>query len=254
MVGRLKDKIAVVTGAGGHIGGACAELFAREGATVIATDINEETSRQKMEALREAGLQVEFHSPVDMFDPESVNAFMRKIGAAHGRIDALVNAAATVVFAPLEEMTPEDFRKTMIGEVDTTFYACQAAWPLLRQRGGSIINFASVAAHMPVDGLPGLAHTAGKGAVLAMTRQLAAEGGPHGIRANTISPGLTDTIATRRQMTNRPAFKAAVERKIMVGRLGQPEDIAAGALYLASDESSFVTATDLAIDGGMTAW
>ena len=254
MVGRLTGKIAVITGAGGHIGGASVDLFAREGATVIATDIDADTLHKKEEQLSKQGLTVEFHAGVDMFDPDSVNAFIRKVGVAHEGIDVLVNAAAMVVFASLEDMTPDDFRRTMIGEVDTTFYACQAAWPFLKVRGGSVINFASVAGHMPVDGLPGLAHTAGKGAVLAMTRQLAAEGGPHGIRVNSISPGLTDTIATRRQMANRPTFRTAVERKIMIGRLGQPEDIAAGVLYLASDEASFVTATDLAIDGGMTAW
>jgi NAD(P)-dependent dehydrogenase (short-subunit alcohol dehydrogenase family) len=117
-----------------------------------------------------------------------------------------------------------------------------------------VINFASANARMALPLSPALAHCAGKGAVLAMSRQLAMEGGPHGIRVNTISPALVVTAATREPLDNIPGFEEQVLGKFMVKRLGQPEDIAWAAVYLASDEASWVTAADFAIDAGATAW
>ena len=130
------------------------------------------------------------------------------------------------------------------------FVACKSAWPHMVKRGaGSIINFASANAHDALPGSPALAHCAGKGGVLAMTRQLAMEGAPHGIRANSISPALLVTSATQPVLDSVPGFKEAVFQKLMIKRLGQPEDIAWCATYLASDEASWVTAADFRIDG-----
>ncbi len=117
-----------------------------------------------------------------------------------------------------------------------------------------MINFASANARMALPLSPALAHCAGKGAVLAMSRQLAMEGGPHGIRVNTISPALVETAATRYPLDNLPGFREQVLEKFMVKRLGQPEDIGWLAVYLACDESSWVTAADFNIDAGATAW
>ena len=125
------------------------------------------------------------------------------------------------------------WKKTLIGELDVVFLACKAAWPHLIARGrGSIINFASANAHAALPGSPALAHCAGKGGVLAMTRQLAMEGAPHGIRANTISPALVVTSATRPVLDNVPGFRETVMDKLMIKRLGQPEDIGWCATYL----------------------
>jgi NAD(P)-dependent dehydrogenase (short-subunit alcohol dehydrogenase family) len=145
-----------------------------------------------------------------------------------------------------------DWRATLRGELDVVFLATQAAWPhLVARGGGSIINIASANAHVTLRGSPALAHCAGKGGVLAMTRQLAAEGAPHGIRANTISPALVVTGATK-PVLQQAGFLDNVLAKSMIKRLGQPEDIAWCAVYLASDESTWVTAADFCIDGGAT--
>ena len=167
----------------------------------------------------------------------------------------MVNAAAFADFVWIEDMDYErHWRHTLTGELDTVFLVCKAAWPHLKARGGgAIINFASANAYVALKQSPALAHTAGKGGVLAMTRQLAMEGAPHRIRANSISPGLIVTGATR-PVLERPEFLAAVKDKLMLDRLGRPEDIAWGAVYLASDEAGFVTGTDLSIDGGALAW
>ena len=117
-----------------------------------------------------------------------------------------------------------------------------------------MINFASANAAVALEGSPALAHCAGKGGVLAMTRQLAMEGGPHGIRVNSISPALVETAATRAHMQAQPGFPERALGKMMIRRVGQPEDVAWCALFLASDEASWVTAADFPVDGGATAW
>jgi NAD(P)-dependent dehydrogenase (short-subunit alcohol dehydrogenase family) len=172
-----------------------------------------------------------------------------------GGIDVLVNAGAFGAFAFIEQLDfQRDWKRTLNGELDVVFLPCQAAWPHLKQRGGgSIVNFASANAHVahPVAGA--LAHCAGKGGVLAMTRQLAAEGGPHNIRANSISPAMIVTGATRPEL-EKPGYTEGILAKLMIKRLGQPEDIAWFATYLVSDEACWVTGADFRIDGGATAW
>ena len=145
--------------------------------------------------------------------------------------------------------------RPLVGELDIVFLACKAAWPHLKASGAaSIINFASVNAHQVLEGSPALAHCAGKGGVLAMTRQLAMEGAPHNIRANTIAPGMIVTGATKPRLDDEPGFVEGVLAKSMLKMLGQPEDIAWCAVYLASDESRYVTGADFSVDGGATAW
>jgi NAD(P)-dependent dehydrogenase (short-subunit alcohol dehydrogenase family) len=190
---------------------------------------------------------------VDLTVQADVQRLVDGAVALHGGIDILVNAAAFAVFAWIEEMSLDAWRKTLSGELDLVFLACKAAWPHLKQRGGSIINFASANAYVALEGSAALAHCAGKGGVLAMTRQLAMEGAPHGVRANTISPGMIVTGATK-SVLSRPGFTENVLAKAMIKRLGQPEDIAWCATYLASDESTFVTGADISVDGGATAW
>ncbi len=191
----------------------------------------------------------------DLLDPASVAETFADIGREHGRIDILVNAAAIAVFRWIEELRYEEWRRTLAGELDIVFLPTQAAWPWLKAGGkGSIINFASANARHALDGSPALAHCAGKGGVLAMTRQLAMEGAPHGIRANTISPGFIKTAATARHLAADPGFEQRVLAKNMLKVLGAPDDIAWGAVWLASNEARYVTGSDIVIDAGATAW
>lgn len=234
---RLEGRVAVVTGAANGIGEGCAALFRAEGAVVVGVDLT---------GADEA---------CDLTDEAATQALFARIGAAHGRIDVLVNAAAFAVFGWIEELTYADWKRTLTGELDIVFLAVRAAWPWLKASGSaSIVNFASANARHALEGSPALAHCAGKGGVQAMTRQLAMEGAPHGIRANTIAPGFIRTAATARHLAADPAFEAQVLAKNMLKRLGEPEDIAWCATWLASDEARYVTGADIPIDAGATAW
>ena len=167
----------------------------------------------------------------------------------------LINAAAFATFAWIEDLTYADWRRTLTGELDIVFLPTRAAWRWLKASGrASIINFASANAAHALAGSPALAHSAGKGGVLAMTRQLAMEGAHHGIRANTIAPGFIRTAATEAHLAADPAFEGQVLAKNMIKILGDPTDIAHAALWLGSDEARYVTGANIAIDGGATAW
>ena len=252
---RLAGKVAVVTGIAAGIGRGIALMYAQQGAAVIGCDIDAAGAQATAEAAAAQGLAIDSLHPLDLTDPVASRRLMAHAAERHGGIDILVNAAAFGAFAWLEEMDFErDWKRTLAGEVDIVFLACQAAWPHLKQRGASVINFASANARMALPLSPALAHCAGKGAVLAMSRQLAMEGGPLGIRVNTISPALVETAATKFPLENIPGFREQVMTKFMIKRTGQPEDIGWLAIYLGSDESSWVTAADFNIDAGATAW
>jgi NAD(P)-dependent dehydrogenase (short-subunit alcohol dehydrogenase family) len=252
---RLAGKIAVVTGIGAGIGRAIARMYAQQGATVVGCDIDATAAQATVEAAQAEGLNIDSLHPLDLTEPAAAARLMEHAAQRHGGIDILVNAAAFGAFVWLEDMDYErDWKRTMVGEVDIVFLACKAAWPHMKQRGASIINFASANARIALSLSPALAHCAGKGAVLAMSRHLAMEGGPHGIRVNTISPALVETAATKFPMENIPGFRENVMAKFMVKRTGQPEDIGWLAIYLGSNESGWVTGADFPIDGGATAW
>lgn len=253
---RLAGKLALVTGIGAGIGKGIALMFAQQGATVVGCDIHAAAAQATVDEAAAQGLALHSLHPLDLTQPEQVRHLLDFVAVlGHGALDILVNAAAFGAFQWLEDIDYErDWRRTLVGEVDIVFLACQAAWPLLKVRGGSVINFASANARMALPLSPALAHCAGKGAVLAMSRQLAMEGSAHGVRVNTISPALVETAATRDPLDNIPGFRAQVLDKFMIKRLGQPEDIGWLAIYLASDESSWVTAADFNVDAGATAW
>jgi len=251
---RLKGKVALVTGAGSGIGQGCALLFARQGAQVFASDINEATAQATAAQAEAAGFPFARVTKVDLAREADIKQWVADANASAGGIDILVNAGAYAVWGWIEDITLADFRTTLEGEVDIVFMACQAVWAVMKQRGGgSIINFSSANAHHALKGSPALAHVAAKGAVLAMTHQLACEGAPHGIRANSIAPGLVVSAATRPVLADTERAEQ-LRLSHMTGRLGQPEDIAWAALYLASDESSWVTAAEFRVDGGTTHW
>lgn len=249
---RLAGKIALVTGAGNGIGRGCALAFAAEGAHVLAVDIDADAARATCAQSRGT---IEAVAPVDLTDEAAVEALVGDVVRAQGRLDILVNAAAFATFGWIDTLSYADWRRTLTGELDIAFLAVRGFWPLLKASGhASVINFASANARHALEGSPALAHCAGKGGVLAMTRQLAMEGAPHGIRANTISPGFIQTAATAAHVAADPGFVATVLAKNMIKRLGRPEDVAACAVWLASDEAGYVTGADITVDGGATAW
>jgi NAD(P)-dependent dehydrogenase (short-subunit alcohol dehydrogenase family) len=250
---RLSGKNAVVTGAGRGIGKGVALMMARQGARVLACDINAAALEQlRMEARAEGLDQLDIHA-ADLTDEAGATGLGAKAAADFGDVQILVNAAAIVVFNWIDQMTFAEWRKTIAGELDTVFLVTRAIWPLLKVRGGSIINFSSANAHVALETSAALAHCAGKGGVMAMTRQMAMEGGKLGIRANSIAPGFIITEETSRHLDN-PEMMKAVKSKAMLDILATPEDIGYLAIYLGSDESRYVTGADLSIDGGATAW
>lgn len=255
MQSRLNGKIALVTGIGGGIGKGCALKFAEQGATVIGCDIDADTAAATAAEAKERGLSIDVVAPCDLTRAEDVKRYVNYAGEKHGRIDVLLNAAAIPPhMARAAEMDYEhEWTPTMVGEVDIVFLACKFAWPfLLRSEAASIINFASVSAFRASVSFGMAAHCAGKAAVLAMTRQLALEGGPT-IRANTISPGLIVTPATQLAGATQGEVRERLLSRIPMKRLGEPEDIAWCAVFLASGESGWVTGANFPVDGGVMA-
>jgi NAD(P)-dependent dehydrogenase (short-subunit alcohol dehydrogenase family) len=251
---RLKGKVALVTGMGSGIGQSCALLFARQGAKVFGSDINLQTGQATAAMAEAAGFPFAGVAKVDLGEETEIRQWVAESAAADGGIDVLVNAGAAARFGWIEDLTLADFRYTLKMELDIVFIACHAVWPEMKRRGGgSIVNIASANAHQALRGSPALSHVAAKGGVVSITRQLAMEGAPHGIRANSIAPGLVVSASTRHLVDN-PEHAEQLRQGHMLSRLGTPADIAWAALYLASDESSWVTGSDMRVDGGATQW
>ena len=195
-----------------------------------------------------------FRSSLRSTKQDQCDALVKLALNTYGGIDVVYNNAAMAYFGWMDEFTVEDYVRTINEELVIVFRFCKTVWPhLVARGGGSIINTASTSAKVAYKVLPGIAHTSAKGGVLAMTRQLAMEGGKHNIRANTISPGLIETAQTR-ELIKTAEFIGPMMDKLMVGRVGKPEDVAPAAVFLASNESSFITGADIAVDGGTTAW
>jgi NAD(P)-dependent dehydrogenase (short-subunit alcohol dehydrogenase family) len=254
MAGRLAGKVALITGTGGGMGRTAAELFASEGARVVGCDVSTAGAAETVERVRTSGGEMVSLHPCDLTDADAARALVELAIETFGGIDVVYNNAARAAFNSVSEMTFAEWEYTIAGELHLVFHVCTVVWPHLIERGGgSIISTASVAGHRgsAINGI--LAHSAGKGGLIAMSRQLAAEGGPHGIRSNTISPGIVVSPATESRLAD-PQWHESQLATVMLGRLGRPEDIARAALFLASDDAEWITGTDLRVDGGMVAW
>jgi NAD(P)-dependent dehydrogenase (short-subunit alcohol dehydrogenase family) len=227
--------------------------FAREGASVVGCDLSVDAAQATVEMVRgEDGTMVSMQ-PCRLNDPADCQALVELALSTFGRIDVLFNLAAMSYFNWLEDITDEEWGRARRDEVDLVFYLTRAAWPHLKASGGVVVNMASLNATLSFKVLPSLAHTTNKAGIIGMTRQLAMEGREHGIRANSISPGLIESNATRDQLGD-PEWASYMLGKTLLGRLGRPEEVANVALFLASEESSYVTGVDIVVDGGMKVW
>jgi meso-butanediol dehydrogenase/(S,S)-butanediol dehydrogenase/diacetyl reductase len=252
VTGRLEGKIALITGVGGGMGVAAAQRFAAEGARVVGCDLDGEGAERTATEVHGAGGEITAMGCVDLGDADAARAWVDAAVATYGGIDVLYNNASTQRFGALDELSIEDWDFTMRNELDLVYYTVRAAWPHLKAHGGgSIINVGSIAALRGVEFMPQNAHSAAKGGVIALTLQLVVEGGPHGIRANVISPGMTETPNTAPLLADpSERMQKVVLDRIPLGRHGQPEDVVNAAVFLASDESSWISGTNVVIDGG----
>lgn len=247
---RLNGKVVLVTGAGGGQGRAVSLLFAEAGARVFASDVNPDSLEATRQAAAERGLSVAT-AQVDASSAEQCQGWIDAVMAAEGRIDVLYNNGAHVHMAPFGEMTIEQWHETIRLELDVIFMPTKAVWPVMvAQQGGSIVNIASCQGILASEGIGGSAHAAGKGGVIAVTRQLALEGAPHWIRVNCISPGPIMGPALQIAYDGSADFRNLFDSTPMLDRHGYPDDVAYAGLFLASDESQFITGINLPIDGG----
>jgi NAD(P)-dependent dehydrogenase (short-subunit alcohol dehydrogenase family) len=252
MAGRLQGKVCIVTGSGSGIGRASALMFAREGARVVGADSAPGAGQAVLDEVRAAGGNMVSLHPCKLTNPNRCNDLVKFALDHYGRLDVLFNNGARAQFGWIADLTLDRLHSTIAEELSIVFALCTAAWPALATYHGVIINTASTADWTTYKALGGIAHCAAKSGVIAMTRQLAMEGRHHGIRANSISPGTIATPSVKAYMGDAEWAKSMPD-KIMLGRLGEPEEIAAVALFLASDESSFVNGADIIADGGATA-
>ena len=247
---RLRGKVAIVTGAGSGIGRATAKRFAAEGAKLIVNDVSAEAAARVAKEIEAAG-GIAAAFPADVADARQVEALIREATSRFGRLDVLVNNAAAVLPGPLESISDADWRRTQAVTLDGVFFGMRAALPVMAaQGGGAIINIASGAA---IAGEPGLAaYGAAKAAVVNLTKTAAVENAARGVRVNTILPGPIETPPLLAAV-EATGGRAGWERQIPCGRLGKPEEMASVALFLASDEASYVHGAAIVADGGVAA-
>jgi NAD(P)-dependent dehydrogenase (short-subunit alcohol dehydrogenase family) len=249
---RLKDKVAIITGSGSGIGRAAALIFARERAKVVVADIDESAAKKTVEEIEaNGGEAIPFQ--VDVTDESRVKEMAETVRGKYGKLNVLFNNAGMQNIGTVSQVTEEDWDKVFAVNVKSVLFCSKYAIPLMIESGGgSIVNVGSVAG---VVGVPNLAaYCAAKGAVIALTRNMALDLAAHKIRVNCINPGttLTPLIQELLKTDDTEAKRQARLAKYPIGRFGHPDEIAAAALFLASDEASFSTGSALHVDGGMT--
>lgn len=246
----MSKKIAFISGATGGIGFQVAKRLGTDGYTVVLNGIEDDKGAERVAELKELGIEAEYYG-FDVTDDKMVTENITAIGEKYGKLDVVVNNAGGLGGrSPMEEMTTDFYRFVMALNLDSAFFVSRAAIPFLKKaEGGSIINFTSNAgwnAGGPGAGIYGVS----KGAVHTLTRALAKELAPAGIRVNAVSPGTIDTPFHAQIKATKPEVFASWKDSIMLGRLGQPEEVASVIAFLVSEDASFITAETIQIGGG----
>lgn len=243
---KLSGKVAIVTGGSSGIGKAISLAYAKEGAKIVVAARNAERSQAVVDEIKKNGGDALFIQ-TDVLVESDIKALVEKTVAQYGQIDILVNNAGMQVLKPLPDVSSDDWDHVMNGNAKAVFFAIQQAMPHLLKTKGVIVTTASMASIKPVD--LHYAYAASKAAVAMLTKVVAKDYAPHGVRANSICPGLVQTpllgSATQEVIDS-------LTKEIPMKRIGQPEDIASVAVFLASDDSSWMTGQNLCVDGGAT--
>lgn len=247
---RLEGKVALIPGTARGQGRAAALRFAAEGANVADGDLLHEEALETQRLVGDAGGTALTPGPLDTTAEASVHAWVQEAVDAFGRIDILYANAGAVRFGAVDTQPYEDFTFTVRAQLDSVWLAAHVAWPHLVRSRGCVLTVGST------TGLTGsltdqrTVHSASKGAVIALTRRLAAEGAPHGIRANCVSPGMVDTEGSRGGLLSTDHPMRTIARHIPLGRVGLPDEVVGAAVFLTSDEASYITGAALVVDGG----
>lgn len=247
---KVEGQLAIITGATGGIGFAVAKRLGKEGYTVILNGIDDEAGAERLKELKAEGITADYYG-FDVTDENAVTSNITKIGEKYGKIDVLVNNAGGLGGrSRFEEMTTDFYRFVMALNLDSTFFASRAAIPFLKKSDNpSIINYTSNAgwnAGGPGAGIYGTS----KAAVHAITRALAKDLAEYQIRVNAVSPGTIDTDFHKQIKSTKPEVFKSWANNIMLGRLGQPEDVAGVVAFLASKDAAFITAETIQVGGG----
>jgi 2-hydroxycyclohexanecarboxyl-CoA dehydrogenase len=243
-MGRLEDKIAIVTGGGQGIGRAIAGKLAAEGATVVVTDLDEASAKETADALPGA-----VTIRADVTDRRGVQAMVSRVVEQFGRVDVLVNNAGWDKASPFVDSDPDDWDRAIAVNLYGVLHTCKAVLPLMAERGsGAVVNLGSDAGRVGSTGEA--VYSAAKGGIIAFTKSLAREMARHQVRINCVCPGPTDTALFA--SFAGPKLREALTRAIPFRRLGQPDDVANVVAFLASDEASFITGQTVSVSGGLT--
>jgi 2-hydroxycyclohexanecarboxyl-CoA dehydrogenase len=246
-MGKLAHKVAVVTGAGQGIGRAIAGKLAAEGATVVATDVNEATAKETAEALGGDAVGIR----TDVTSRESVDAMVAQVRDRFGRIDVLVNNAGWDKAGPFVDSDPADWDRVIAINLYGVLNTSHAVLPVMvEQKSGSVVNLASDAGRVGSSGEA--VYSAAKGGVIAFTKATAREMARHQVNANCVCPGPTDTALFASMGGDDPKLREALTRAIPFRRLADPTDLANAVAFLASDEAAYITGQTVSVSGGLT--